>query len=273
MPLLDRIGIAIGIKRSVEDGLRWAAPHGLRYVDFRLDTGPEAFGAFTSEHCAALRTQAEAAGITMGLHTLSAVNMAEYAPYLAEAADQYVRASIDIAKALHAGWVDVHAGDHCASDVAQRKVAGLERLQRAVGYAETQGVLLLLENLKGPAQVWGVNRIEVVLALGHSMGEIMDFRVCGLPVNDLVGKIHPSGGDVEGFRDTAPSVIQEATKGAHGPSVPQGGAEERIPLPRGEIEASAKGIIKIGRVRHTATRYKCAVAIARQGTLRCLRAS
>ena len=87
MPLLDRIGIDIGTKHSVEDGLRWAATHGLRYVDFRLDTGPEAFAAFTAERCATLRTQAEAAGITMGLHTLSAVNIAEYAPYLAEAAD------------------------------------------------------------------------------------------------------------------------------------------------------------------------------------------
>jgi sugar phosphate isomerase/epimerase len=147
MPLLDRIGIDIGTKHSVEDGLRWAATHGLRYVDFRLDTGPEAFAAFTAERCATLRTQAEAAGITMGLHTLSAVNIAEYAPYLTEAADQYLRTYIDIAKALNAGWVDVHAGYHFSSDVAQRKLVGLERLKRAVGYAEAQGVLLLLENL------------------------------------------------------------------------------------------------------------------------------
>ena len=31
--------------------------------------------------------------------------------------------------------------------MTQRKIAGLERLKRAVGYAEAQGVLLLLENL------------------------------------------------------------------------------------------------------------------------------
>ena len=69
MPLIDRIGIDMGAKLSVEDGLRWAAAHGLRYVDFRLDTGPEAFAAFTPARCAALRTQAENAGITLGLHT------------------------------------------------------------------------------------------------------------------------------------------------------------------------------------------------------------
>ena len=83
MPLIDRIGIDMGTKHSVEDGLRWAATHGLRYVDFRLDTGPEAFDTFTAARCAALRTRAEADGITIGLHTLSAVNIAEYAPYLA----------------------------------------------------------------------------------------------------------------------------------------------------------------------------------------------
>jgi sugar phosphate isomerase/epimerase len=147
MALIDRIGIDLGIKTSVEEGLRWATAHGLRYVDFRLDTGPEAFAAFTPARCTAIRTQAEAAGITLGLHTLSAVNIAEYAPYLAEAADQYLRTYIDLAKALNAGWVDVHAGYHFTSDVAQRQVAGLERLKRAVAYAETQGVLLLLENL------------------------------------------------------------------------------------------------------------------------------
>ena len=170
MPLIDRIGIDIGTKLSVEDGLRWAATHGLRYVDFRLDTGPAAFAAFTPARCAALRTQAENAGMTMGLHTLSAVNIAEYAPYLAEAADQYLRAYIDIAKALHAGWVDVHAGYHFTSDVAQRKAAGLERLKRAVGYAEAQGVLLLLENLN-----WEPEHAEVHY-LAHNVEECQYYR-------------------------------------------------------------------------------------------------
>ncbi len=101
----------------------------------------------------------------MGLHTLSAVNMAEYAPYLAEAADHYLHAYIDIAKALDAGWVEVHAGYHFTSDVAQRKVAGLERLKRAVGYAEEQGVLLLLENLN-----WEPEHAEVHY-LAHNLVE------------------------------------------------------------------------------------------------------
>src|SRR5918911_2499100 len=37
----------------------------------------------------------------------------------------------------------------------------------------------------------------------------------------LVGKIYPSGCEVEGFRNTAAHVIQETAKGAHGPIVSQ----------------------------------------------------
>jgi hypothetical protein len=54
MPLIDRLGMAMGTKHSIEDGLRWAATHGLRSVDFRLDTGPKACDACTPERGAAL---------------------------------------------------------------------------------------------------------------------------------------------------------------------------------------------------------------------------
>jgi hypothetical protein len=69
MPLIDRIGINIGSKHAVEDGLRWTAAYGLHYVECQLETGPEACAAFTAERWVALRTRAEAAGMKMGLHT------------------------------------------------------------------------------------------------------------------------------------------------------------------------------------------------------------
>jgi hypothetical protein len=71
------------------------------------------------------------------------------------------------------------------------------------------------------------------------------------------------GGEVEGFGNTAPSVIEDATKGAHRPIVPQGGAEERLALSWGEVEAPPKRIIEISCVMHTATGYKNSVTIAR----------
>lgn len=164
-PIKDRIGIDIGVKTSIEDGITWAAQHGVRMVDFRLETGPSAFAELTADRCRAIRVQAEQAGVTVGLHTLSAVNIAEYSPYLADAADHYLHAYIDIARALNAGWVEVHAGYHFTSDVAQRMSAGRERLKRAVGYAEAQGVTLLLENMN-----WEPEHAEVHY-LAHNLEE------------------------------------------------------------------------------------------------------
>lgn len=146
-PIKDRIGIDVGIKMPITDAIIWAVTHGVRLVDVRLETGPTAFAAFTADHCQSIREQAEQAGVTIGLHTLSAVNIAEISPHLADAADHYLRSYIDIARALNAGWVEVHAGYHFSSDVAHRMSAGRERLKRAVGYAESQGVTLLLENM------------------------------------------------------------------------------------------------------------------------------
>src|SRR5215510_15101416 len=79
----------------------------------------------------------------------------------------------------------------------------------------------------------------------------------------LVSKIHPPGGEVEGFGEPAPGVIEDATKGTHRPIVPQGGTEERLALPWGEVEAPPKRIIEISRVMHNVTGYKNSVTIAR----------
>jgi len=73
--------------------------------------------------------------------------MAEFAPYLSEAVDAYIKSYIDIAKLLDANWVEVHAGFHFTGDYERRKNAGLERLKRMGDYAAKQGVKLLLENM------------------------------------------------------------------------------------------------------------------------------
>jgi sugar phosphate isomerase/epimerase len=150
--LRDRIGIDIGRKLKLEDAVVWAARHGVRCIDIELDTGANAFTRFDKARAARIRDACARAGVRLGLHTSSAVNVAEYVPLLAEAADAYLRAYIDAAALLGAGWIVVHAGFHFTSDVQHRMQAGLERLQRMVGYAETKGTVLLLENLnKEPA--------------------------------------------------------------------------------------------------------------------------
>lgn len=150
--LLDRIGVDIGRRLRLEDAIDWAAEHQVRYIDIQLDTGANRVDSFDDARAAAIREQAARRGVTLGLHTLSAVNVAEYSPFLSEAVDNYMRAYIDLAPKLGAAWIVVHAGYHFTADVPQRMEAGLERLKRMVGHAEQRGALLLLENLnKEPA--------------------------------------------------------------------------------------------------------------------------
>ncbi len=147
MTLLDRIGVDIGRKLRLEDGIEWAARNGVRYIDIQLDTGENAFTRFDEARCRAVRDACGKHGVTLGLHTLSAVNVAEYSPILSEAVDEYLKGYIDIAPRLGAAWIVVHAGYHFTSDVKMRMQAGLERLKRMVAHAEGRGALLLLENL------------------------------------------------------------------------------------------------------------------------------
>lgn len=153
MKLIDRIGIDLGRKIRLEQGIELAARHGIRFVDVQLDTGENAFDRFDAGRCAAVRAACEKHGIQLGLHTSSAVNVAEYAPLVADGVDRYLLAYIDIYRRLGARWIVVHAGFHFTSDRAQRMQAGLARIQRMVAQAERVGAVLYLENLnKEPAQ-------------------------------------------------------------------------------------------------------------------------
>lgn len=147
MNLRDRIGIDIGRRLKLEDGIEWAARHGVRYIDIQLDTAANAFTSFDGKRAAGVRAACEKHGIHLGLHTLSAVNVAEYSPYVGDAVDQYLKGYIDAYRQLGAEWIVVHAGYHFSDDKTMRMQAGLERLKRVVAYAEKQQALVLLENL------------------------------------------------------------------------------------------------------------------------------
>jgi sugar phosphate isomerase/epimerase len=128
----------------------------VRTIDIQLDTATNALTSFDDRRCATIRAALATQGIRLGLHTLSAVNVAEYSPYVGEAVDAYLKAYVDIAAKLGAEWIVVHAGYHFTDDRDERMRAGLERLQRLVAYAESKGALILLENLNkepGDAEV------------------------------------------------------------------------------------------------------------------------
>lgn len=149
---LERIGIDAGRKLRLEDALAWAGAQGVGIIDIQLDTGANVVSSFDAARARSIRETCERLGVRLGLHTLSAVNVAEYAPLVAEAVDAYLRAYIDAAALLGAGWIVVHAGFHFSADIPQRMQAGLDRLRRAADYAARHRVLLLLENLnKEPA--------------------------------------------------------------------------------------------------------------------------
>lgn len=147
MRLRDRIGIDIGRKLPLEEAVSWAAAHEVGFIDVELDTGANALGTIDERRAAALRASCERHAVHLGLHTSSAVNVAEYAPFVGDAVEQYLTAYVDAACRLGAQWIVMHAGFHFTADRDERIAAGRERLRRIVAYAEEKNALVLLENL------------------------------------------------------------------------------------------------------------------------------
>jgi len=130
----------------LEEALLWAAGHGFTRVDFNADSPPNYPSSFTRERLTTIRTLTELHGLRLGLHTLSAVNMAEITPVMHAAVDQYLRQNLALARALGADYVICHGGYHFSSDRAAHLAVALDRLRRAVGWAEERQLDILFEN-------------------------------------------------------------------------------------------------------------------------------
>lgn len=169
MNLKDRIGVDLGRKLPLEAGIDWAIENDVRYIDAQIDVAPNAMESFDDARCAAIGERCRAGAVHLGLHTLSAVNIAEVSPFLRDAADQYLRAYCDLAVKMGAEWIVVHAGYHFTDDIELRMEAARDRLQRAADYAEDVGALLLLENLN-----WEPDLAEVHY-LAHDLKECRYF--------------------------------------------------------------------------------------------------
>jgi sugar phosphate isomerase/epimerase len=145
--LRDRIGVDLGRKIRLEAGIEWAAKNGVRFVDVQLDTAENALPTFDAKRCAGVRKLLDKHRVRLGLHTNSAVNVAEYSPHVSDAVTEYLKRYVDIFPKLGASWMVVHAGYHFTKDKALRMKAGRERLARVVAHAEKKKALVLLENL------------------------------------------------------------------------------------------------------------------------------
>jgi sugar phosphate isomerase/epimerase len=144
--LFDRIGVDINQKLPLEAAVEWTLAHKVPYIDLCLDQTPELLQK-DSPRMKRARAQLDKAGVRLGLHTLSAVNIAETSPFVTKAADEYLAAYIDAAGRLGAGWILLHGGYHFGSDKKPRMDAAVQRIGRAAKLAEKKKARLLLENL------------------------------------------------------------------------------------------------------------------------------
>ena len=152
MKLRDRIGVDISRRLKLEDAVEWAVKNEIRHIDIQLDTGENALPKFDTKRCAGVRKLLDKHGLELGLHTNSAVNVAEYSPIVSDAVTEYLETYVDIVPKLGASWTEMHAGYHFTKDKEARMAAGRERLKRIVGRAEKKKVLVLLENLNKEPQ-------------------------------------------------------------------------------------------------------------------------
>lgn len=147
MTLFERIGINFTRKMPAEDAVAWAARHSVKFIDIECDIAPNAMETFSERRKKGLRELVERNGAHLGLHTLSAVNIAEFSPFVSNAADEYLRAYVDLAADINAEWVVVHGGYHFTADRDKRLTASLNRLKKTAEYAATKNVILHLENM------------------------------------------------------------------------------------------------------------------------------
>ena len=160
----QRIGIDIGRRVSVEEGLEWAAKNDVHFIDVQTDIHPNALESFDAERIAGVRALKEKHNINLGLHTLSGVNVAEFSPFCRDAVDAYLKAYIELAPQVGADWIVVHGGYHFTACRTLRMQTAIDRLKRVAGYAEEKGVMLLLENLNGEPVLAEVNYMPVTPA-------------------------------------------------------------------------------------------------------------
>lgn len=199
MALIERIGIDLGRKMRLEDGIELAAQHGVRYVDLQLDAGDNAMEKFDAARAAGVRAACERHGIALGLHTSSAVNVAEYAPVVAEAVDRYLAAYLDAYRLLGARWIVIHAGYHFTRDKDMRMRAGLERIRRLADAAEKSAAILYLENLNKEPQAAEVHYLAHTLEEWRYYYEAIDAPSLRLSFTVNHAHLVPEG--VDGFID------------------------------------------------------------------------
>jgi sugar phosphate isomerase/epimerase len=130
---------------SLDAVIQGAIDRGFSRVDFNADRPDNYPATFDDPRVEKLRALAKQHGIRIGLHTLSAVNMAEITPVMHRAADEYVRENFALAHKLGADYVIFHGGYHFG-DFETRLEVAIERLGLACQLGEQLGIDVFFEN-------------------------------------------------------------------------------------------------------------------------------
>ena len=130
----------------LEQAVRYAMERDFRLVDFNADSPPNYPATFDPQRVRAIRSLADKHDVQLGLHTLSAVNMAEITPVMHAAADTYLIQNFDLASSLGCRYVICHGGYHFSSDYSERLAAAIDRLRRASDWADQRNLDVYFEN-------------------------------------------------------------------------------------------------------------------------------
>lgn len=130
----------------VEQALEWAARHDFTQVDFNADAPANYPGSFSEERVARIRSLLAEHDLTLGLHTLSAINMAEITPVMHAAIDRYLQENFDLTHRLGASYVICHGGYHFSGDREARLATAIDRMRRAVAWADERELDIYFEN-------------------------------------------------------------------------------------------------------------------------------
>lgn len=139
-------GVDLGGQDSIAEAVEWAIERDVRNIDVRL-VDPDDLDEYDDAKADRVRQLCTEHDISLGLHTLSAVNTAEFTPRIDDAVREYLFSYVDVAAAVDADRTIVHAGYHFTADVEARTEASLQRLEELLAYAEERGVTILLENM------------------------------------------------------------------------------------------------------------------------------
>jgi len=197
--LKDRIGVDVGQTLTVTEAVEWAADNDVHYVDVCLDDGPIDPDAYDDAEVESIRETCTEHDVSLGLHTLSAVNVAETSAHVDDAVDEYLRAYVDVADAVHADRIIVHGGYHFTDDYEDRVAASKARLRRTIEYAEGTHAELLLENHNFEPDASEMEYVPVTLDEVTEYFEVLEADNPGWAFNPPHARQFPE--DIDGYFD------------------------------------------------------------------------